>query len=94
MIVKREESVNRLVRLMGNGNVKAITGIRRCGKSFLLFRLFREHLIRHVARPAAASALVRRVLGRVDARDRHGHGGEAPAGLRLSLGGRRFQFPV
>ena len=34
MIVKREESVNRLVRLMGNGNVKVITGIRRCGKGW------------------------------------------------------------
>ena len=29
MVVKREESVDRLVRLMGNGNVKVITGIRR-----------------------------------------------------------------
>ena len=33
MVVKREESVDRLVRLMGNGNVKVRTGIRRCGKS-------------------------------------------------------------
>jgi hypothetical protein len=45
MIVKREESVNRLVRLMGNGNVKVITGIRRCGKSFLLDRLLRRRLV-------------------------------------------------
>ena len=36
MIVKRDELVEQLVRLMGNGNVKVITGIRRCGKSFLL----------------------------------------------------------
>ena len=45
MIVKREESVGRLVRLMGNGNVKVITGIRRCGKSFLLDRLLRRRLV-------------------------------------------------
>ena len=45
MIVRREESVSRLVRLMGNGNVKVITGIRRCGKSFLLDRLLRRRLV-------------------------------------------------
>ena len=45
MVVKREESVGRLVRLMGNGNVKVITGIRRCGKSFLLDRLLRRRLV-------------------------------------------------
>ena len=45
MIVKREEAVDRLVRLMGNGNVKVITGIRRCGKSFLLDRLLRRRLV-------------------------------------------------
>ena len=45
MVVKREESVDRLVRLMGTGNVKVITGIRRCGKSFLLDRLLRRRLV-------------------------------------------------
>ena len=42
MIVKRDEYVNRLVRLMGNGNIKVITGIRRCGKSFLLNKLLKR----------------------------------------------------
>lgn len=46
MIVKREQSVNHLARLTGNGNVKVITGIRRCGKSFLLDKLFRRHLVK------------------------------------------------
>ena len=46
MVVKREETIDRLVRLMGNGNVKVITGIRRCGKSFLLDRLLRRRLDR------------------------------------------------
>ena len=45
MVVKREESVRKLVRLMGNGNVKVVTGIRRCGKSFLLDRLLRRRLV-------------------------------------------------
>lgn len=45
MVVKREETVDRLIRLMGNGNVKVITGIRRCGKSFLLDRLLRRRLL-------------------------------------------------
>ena len=29
---------------MGNGQIKVITGVRRCGKSFLVFRLFRKYL--------------------------------------------------
>ena len=45
MIVKREDLVDQLVRLMGNGNVKVITGIRRCGKSFLLDRLLKRRLL-------------------------------------------------
>ena len=45
MIVKRDELVDQLVRLMGNGNVKVITGIRRCGKSFLLDRLLKRRLL-------------------------------------------------
>jgi predicted AAA+ superfamily ATPase len=45
MIVNRDETVDRLVRLMSNGNVKVITGIRRCGKSFLLDRLLRRQLL-------------------------------------------------
>lgn len=44
MIVKRDEYVNRLVRLMGNGNIKVITGIRRCGKSFLLNKLLKRRI--------------------------------------------------
>ena len=29
---------------MNNGLIKVVTGIRRCGKSFLLFNLFDEYL--------------------------------------------------
>ena len=45
MIVKRDIYLNRLIERQNNGMVKVITGIRRCGKSFLLFRLYKEYLI-------------------------------------------------
>ncbi|MDI9497708.1 MAG: ATP-binding protein [Bacillota bacterium] len=44
MVIERERPLNRLISMMHNGRIKIITGIRRCGKSFLLFRLFKEHL--------------------------------------------------
>lgn len=37
--------LNRLIRRKHNGLIKVITGMRRCGKSFLLFRLFKRHLL-------------------------------------------------
>ena len=45
MIIQRDFYLERLGRLKGNGLVKIITGVRRCGKSFLLFNLFREKLL-------------------------------------------------
>lgn len=45
MIINRPTYMKRLVREMGTDQVKVITGIRRCGKSFLLFNLFKEHLL-------------------------------------------------
>ena len=44
-MVKRDSYLQRLVRNMWNGEVKVITGIRRCGKSVLLFDLFYEYLL-------------------------------------------------
>ena len=44
-MVKRDVYLNRLVRSMWNGEIKVITGIRRCGKSVLLFELFYEYLL-------------------------------------------------
>ena len=44
MIIKRDRYLNQLIRKMGNGQIKIITGVRRCGKSFLLFELFRSYL--------------------------------------------------
>ena len=45
MIIKRNFYLNKLIRKKGNGLVKIVTGIRRCGKSYLLFELFRSHLL-------------------------------------------------
>lgn len=43
-MIERPEYLKQLVAAMGNGMVKIITGVRRCGKSYLLSKLFREHL--------------------------------------------------
>ena len=43
----REKYLNRLIAGQRNGLVKIVTGVRRCGKSFLLFEIFREYLLAH-----------------------------------------------
>lgn len=43
-MIKRDFYLKRMVRTMWNGEVKVITGIRRCGKSVLLFDLFCAYL--------------------------------------------------
>ena len=45
MEFSRKMYLQKLVRADGNGMTKIITGIRRCGKSYLLFNIFRNHLI-------------------------------------------------
>ena len=44
MVVKRDVYLNKLIGKKHNGLIKVVTGIRRCGKSFLLFTLFKEYL--------------------------------------------------
>lgn len=44
-MIKRDSYLNRMIHNMWNGEVKVITGIRRCGKSVLLFDLFYEYLL-------------------------------------------------
>lgn len=46
MIIQRDKYLNQLIASRGNGLIKIITGIRRCGKSFLLFELFKQQLLR------------------------------------------------
>lgn len=45
MIFRREKYLEMLESRMDNGFVKIITGVRRCGKSYLLFRLFKQRLL-------------------------------------------------
>lgn len=45
MVISRDRYLEQLVSRKHNGLIKIITGMRRCGKSFLLFKLFKEHLI-------------------------------------------------
>ena len=45
MFFERKEYLNKLISAEGNGMIKIITGIRRCGKSFLLFNIFRKCLL-------------------------------------------------
>ena len=45
MIIQRSSYLNKLISRKHNGLIKVITGVRRCGKSFLLFNLFHNHLV-------------------------------------------------
>ena len=43
--IRRDLYLNRLIERRENGMIKVITGIRRCGKSYLLFKLYYQYLI-------------------------------------------------
>lgn len=43
----RQNYLDKLVKAQGNGMIKIVTGVRRCGKSFLLFTLFKNYLLEH-----------------------------------------------
>ena len=45
MEIKRDIYLNKLINKKHNGFIKVVTGIRRCGKSYLLFNLFKDHLL-------------------------------------------------
>lgn len=44
--IKRDHYLQKIVDRRENGMIKVITGIRRCGKSYLLFNLYRDYLIK------------------------------------------------
>ena len=46
-MIKRDYYLNRIIHYMWNGDIKVITGIRRSGKSILLFELFYDYLLSH-----------------------------------------------
>ena len=45
MEIQRDAYLQQLIARKNNGMIKVITGIRRCGKSYLLFRIFKKHLL-------------------------------------------------
>lgn len=45
MDIKRDKYLNDLINRMHNGMIKVVTGIRRCGKSYLIFHIFKNYLI-------------------------------------------------
>lgn len=45
MEIKRDYYLNKLIAKQHNGLIKVVTGMRRCGKSYLLFNLFKDYLI-------------------------------------------------
>ena len=45
MEIKRDIYLDRLIRREQNGLIKVVTGVRRCGKSYLLFNLFHNYLL-------------------------------------------------
>lgn len=47
MEFKREHYLNKLIMKKHNGLIKVVTGIRRCGKSYLLFSIFRNYLLKN-----------------------------------------------
>ncbi len=44
-MIKRDHYLNQLISKKENGLIKVITGIRRCGKSYLLFEIYRDYLL-------------------------------------------------
>ena len=45
MEIKRDRYLNQLLSYQWDGQVKVITGIRRCGKSYLLRTIYKNHLL-------------------------------------------------
>ena len=47
MIIERKQYLDELIKKKDNGRIKIITGIRRCGKSYLLFELYKNYLLQN-----------------------------------------------
>ncbi len=45
MIIERKQYLDELIKKKDNGRIKIITGVRRCGKSYLLFQLYKNYLL-------------------------------------------------
>ena len=45
MQINRTKYLDKLIKSCGNGMIKVVTGMRRCGKSYLLFTIFKQYLL-------------------------------------------------
>lgn len=45
MVIQRDIYLNKIISKKHNGLIKVVTGVRRCGKSYLLFHLFKDYLL-------------------------------------------------
>ncbi len=50
--IRRDVYLNRLIERRENGMIKVVTGIRRCGKSYLLFKLYYQYLLESGVEPS------------------------------------------
>lgn len=46
MEIRKDKYLDLLIHSCGNGLIRVITGMRRCGKSYLLFTIFKNYLIK------------------------------------------------
>ena len=46
-MIPRDNYLQKLIDRMNNGMIKVVTGIRRCGKSYLLFDIFYNYLVQN-----------------------------------------------
>lgn len=54
MEIKRDHYLNQLISRKHDGFIKIISGIRQCGKSYILTELFRKHLFSYQAKNQTA----------------------------------------
>ena len=71
MKIRRDEYLNRLVKRMWNGAIKVVTGVRRCGKSYLIFNLFREYLVKQGIKTSSIIAIELDRLENEKLREKH-----------------------
>ena len=48
MEIKRDLYLQRIINCIDNGMIKVITGIRRSGKSYLVFKIFKSYLLNNL----------------------------------------------
>ena len=48
MGIKRDLYLQRIINCIDNGMIKVITGIRRSGKSYLVFKIFKSYLLNNL----------------------------------------------